>query len=47
MNILSFLKGDLLNIYLITGKTEEYSNSGIGSLALCWELLIDGTEQKM
>lgn len=38
--------GDLLNIYLIAGRTEEYSNSGIGTLALCWELLIDGMESR-
>lgn len=39
--------GDLLNTYLTAGIAEAYSNSGTGFLAPCWELLIEGTEQKM
>lgn len=35
--------GDILNIHLTDCIAGEYSHAGTGSLALCRELLTDGT----
>lgn len=38
--------GDILNIHLTDSIAGEYSHAGTGSLALCRELLTDGTQSR-